>query len=47
MELYTVKVKMTLVLAMPDGEEPTDKDIAKALKARSTVTASKLGKEGG
>jgi len=32
MELYTVIINMTLVLATPDGEEPTDKDIAKALK---------------
>lgn len=31
MELYTVKVSMTLVLAVPDGQEPTDDDIAKAL----------------
>jgi hypothetical protein len=31
MELYTVKVEMTLVLATRDGEEPTNEDIAKAL----------------
>jgi len=45
MELYTVKVKMTLVLAMPDGEEPTDKDIAKALKSEIDCNGFEAGKK--
>jgi hypothetical protein len=32
MELYSVSVKMNLVLAVPNDCEPTDEDIAKALK---------------
>jgi hypothetical protein len=43
MELYTVNIKMTLVLATPDGEEPTDKDIAKALKREIDLNGFEAG----
>lgn len=45
MELYTVKISMTLVLATPDGQEPTDEEIAKALASEIMYNGLVAGKK--
>lgn len=45
MELYTVKVEMTVVLATPNDHEPTDKDIAKAIANEIECNGFMAGKK--